>query len=237
MAVFGLSSSASARSNISKTITIGNIAPAGLTTLFSKDSNTKFVLTKTILDLMFRDCCVIMQTPSLIFTSMKSLESGSTGVGVGIGSNLIDKTGFPLLGFQFQQPKKLELLKYSYSEYPFLNRNVVANAMQKELTTVTLQGLRPVIAGNPVLVNYVVNTLGLNLYIEKYCDFGGLWNINTMWGLRRNYVLESLNGTLPVGEVGGVGWEFTFKRLNFDSTTMSQSVARASSKVAILGGA
>lgn len=233
--VFGFGTGANtARTNAVASISFGNIMPMGLTNLFTKSSDTKYLITKTILDLMFRDCCVWMSNPELVFTKEKI--NNKLGTGLSSASDFISQTGFPLLGFQFQQPKKVELLKYSYSEYPFLNRNVVVNAMQKEMTSITLTGLRPIVPGNPVLLNYVINMLGLKLYIEKYCDYGGTWSINTMWGVRSNYVLTDLNGVNVSNEggLGGVGWEFTFKRLNMDATTMSESVSKSNNSVSVL---
>lgn len=210
-------------------IGIGNIVPSTFTN-FSAKGRGYWVAMKTIIDLLYKDWCVYMQTPNIL----RNTDSyTATGESLSPFASLINTTGLPLIGFQFQQPKNFEILKYSYSKYPYLNRAVVANNMLKETTKITIQGLRPITVGNSVLVNAIVNNIGLKSYIEKYCDLGGLWWINTMWGARFNYVLTDLKGTLPVGEgIGGVGWEFTFERLNFDS--MASSEKKTSSKVSFL---
>ena len=209
-------------------IGLGNIMPSGLTQLMTKGINSKnagYFATKAVLDLFFTDWCIIMENPSLLAT-LADKDGSSAGVSVdtnNVGVNMMDWKGLPLIGFQFQPPTNYEILKYSYSEYPFLNRAVVTNSMMKEPTTITLQGLRPITVGNSVILNYILNIIGLKLYIEKYCDFGGLWTINTMWGARTGYVLTDLKGTMPAEKQAGVGWEFTFKRYNFDSQSTQAS--------------
>lgn len=222
-----LSSTVSGAKNI---IGIGGVVPSSLTNLINPKGNGYYVTMKTVVDLFFRDWCVFMATPTLLFTKNKSTAAGSM-LG-NVWNSLIDTTGLPLVGFSFQQPSNYEILKYSYTKYPLLNRAVIANNMLKETTKITLQGLRPITASNPLLLNYMMNTIGLKYYIEKYCDAGGTWWINTLWGARANYVLTELKGTKPTGEVGGVGWEFTFERLNFDS--ISTATAQNDTKTSVL---
>lgn len=222
-------SASSATKNI---IGLGGVMPSALTNLVNVKGNGYYITMKTIVDLFFRDWCVFMATPTLLFTKNKSALS-TAGASLGnVFNSLIDTTGLPLVGFSFQQPSNYEILKYDYTKYPLLNRAVIANNMLKQTTKITLTGLRPITASNPVLLNYMMNTIGLKYYIEKYCDAGGTWWINTLWGARANYVLTELKGTKPVGEVGGVGWEFTFERLNFDSITTE--MAKNDTKTSIL---
>lgn len=204
-------------------IGLGNIIPSSLTNIATKGKGG-YIATVTVLDLLYRDWCVFLQTPSLLMGG----DSGSTGMGLG---GLIDTTGMPLIGFTFQQPSNFEILKYQFTKFPLLNKAVVANSMIKESTKITLTGLRPITASNPIILNIALNNVGLKL-IEKYADMGGLWWINTMWGARFNYVLTDLKGTMPVDDIGGVGWEFTFERLNFDST--SSSVKKVDDKLGLL---
>lgn len=204
-------------------IGLGNIIPSSLTNITTKGKGG-YIATVTVLDLLYRDWCVFLQTPSLLMGG----DSSSTGMGLG---GLIDTTGMPLIGFTFQQPSNFEILKYQFTKFPLLNKAVVANSMIKESTKITLTGLRPITASNPIILNIALNNVGLKL-IEKYADMGGLWWINTMWGARFNYVLTDLKGTMPVDDIGGVGWEFTFERLNFDST--SSSVKKVDDKLGLL---
>lgn len=203
---------------------LGNIIPTSLTSAVATKGKGGYIAAVTVLDLLYRDWCVFLQTPSLLMGGNES----STGLGLG---GLIDTTGLPLIGFTFQQPSNFEILKYQFTKFPLLNKAVVANSMIKESTKITLTGLRPITASNPIILNIALNNVGLKL-IEKYADMGGLWWINTMWGARFNYVLTDLKGTMPVDDIGGVGWEFTFERLNFDS--VSSATKSVDSKVSLL---
>ena len=213
---------------LNNAIGLGGVLPTTALTsaIYSKGSGY-YIAMKTILDLFFRDWCVFMQQPSLIGVGGKSVVGASLSSFV---NKALDFTGVPLIGFTFRQPSNFEILKYEYTKYPFIDRSVIANNMLKQTTTITLTGLRPITGGNSVLMNYIMNTIGLNTYIEKYCDAGGLLMIHTMWGSRRNYALKELKGVKPSGEVGGVGWEFTFERLNFSDmdTSVSANDARTS---------
>lgn len=198
------------------TISIGNVFPSlgGL----AGGGVTARSAAKSILDFVFTDCAIIMTQPSKLWG--------------GSGNTLLDTTGFPLLGFSFQTPDMISFCKYSYGEYPFLNRAVVANAFYKEPCEVEVVGLRPIQRTNPVIANYALNKAGVKYYIEKYADNGGIWAINTLWGYYSDLVLESLDGVKVEGsELGGIGFKFTFRRLNFssiESSTISLSNSVAS---------
>lgn len=216
-------------------IGISGVLPSGLTSLMTSrkaKKNGKYVALKSVLDLFFTDYCVWMQDPEILLT--KASVSG-TSAGTGFMYNALSAIpGFPLVGFTFLPPQNIEILKYTYSEYPYINKAVIANNMMKEPTQITLQALRPITTGNNILANFAANWLGIKYYIEKYCDFGGLWTIITQWGVRSNYLLTDLKGTMPVGNQAGVGFEFTFKRYNFDSYETSQ--AKNSDMLSVLGG-
>lgn len=186
-------------------IGIGNVLP-NLSKMLNGDP------AGAILDLVFKDCCLIMQNTSLL-TGWTSLD-----------------IPFPILGFQFQTPEEIELLKYEYTKYPALNRAFVGNTFQKQSTTVSVVGLRPITRYNPVALNYLLNNIGIKFYIEKYADKGGLWTILTMWGNMTDLVLTDLKGVKVEGtEMGGIGFEFTFEKLQFSSLeTMLEKVSNIS---------
>ena len=159
-----------------------------------------------ILDLAFKDSCLWMQNSTLL----KSWISASIPL--------------PVVGFQFQTPDNLELLKYTYVKYPALNKVAVANSFQKETTTVTITGLRPITRYNPIGLNYILNWQGMKNYIEKYADRGGMFTLNTMWGLITNLVLTGVNGVkVDQSQMGGIGFEFSFERLQFASLGTAES--------------
>lgn len=169
-----------------------------------------------VLDLIFRDGALIMSDSQLL--------AGLGGVGdLGLSIPL------PIIGFSFENPTELNLLKYSYTEYPMLNKTMVTNSFIKENGEVKLRGLRPITRGNNILVNYAANK-GLVILIEKYADAGGLWTLNTYWGTYGNLALESLDGVVTEAG-GGTAFDFTFKRINFDTVAKPKGVAGIVSKL------
>lgn len=189
--------------SISSVIGIGNVLPN-----FAKLANGD--VGGAILDLAFKDSCLWMQNSTLL-ASWLSL-----------------KVPLPVVGFQFQTPDDLELLKYTYVKYPALNKVAVANSFQKETTTVTITGLRPITRYNPVGLNYILNYQGIKNYIEKYADRGGTFALNTMWGLITDLVLTGVKGVkVDQTDMGGIGFEFTFEKLQFASLGLADKAAKS----------
>lgn len=189
--------------SISSIIGIGNVLPN-----FAKLANGD--AGGAILDLAFKDSCLWMQNSTLL------------------ASWISFKIPLPVVGFQFQTPDDLELLKYTYVKYPALNKVAVANSFQKETTTITITGLRPITRYNPVGLNYVLNGMGMKNYIEKYADRGGTFALNTMWGLITDLVLTSVKGVkVDQSQIGGIGFEFSFEKLQFASLGTAENAAES----------
>lgn len=162
-----------------------------------------------ILDLIFRDNALIMTDSQLLINAAGAAFGASWNIGTPIP--------LPIIGFSFETPSQMNILNYSYTEYPMLNKVSVVNSFIKESGSVTVRGLRPITRGNPFVLNYLMNKT-LVLLIEKYADLGGTWTINTMWGTYGNLVLESLDGELSHdNDPGGTCFTFKFKRINFDA--------------------
>lgn len=164
-----------------------------------------------ILDLIFRDNALIM-SDSQILAGFSSFNYKGIEFSVPL----------PIVGFSFETPKNLNLLKYNYTEYPMINKTMVVNSFIKDMGTISVSGLRPLTRGNNVVLNYSTNQALVKL-IEKYCDAGGLWSLNTMWGLYGNLVLTSLSGEETNG-LGGIKFNFEFKRVNFDKIFSSKNL-------------
>lgn len=180
---------------------IGNMLPSA-EALFSSGAR------HGILDLVFRDNALVMNYSHLLLPGGELLN---TIAGGGV------PTPLPIIGFSFEHPSQLNFLKYQYSEYPFLDRAMVANSFVKDVGGVQVRGLRPITRGNPVILNYTMNKLLIKL-IERYADQGGTWTLNTMWGPVSNLVLESLDGVKEDNATGGVAFDFTFRRICFSDT-------------------
>lgn len=178
-------------------LSIGNVAPS----LYSNEGTSG-----AILDFVFRDNALLIQNLEIL-----------------LGISSVSNIPMPLIGFTFDTPSNIEFLRYKYAEYPFLNKSVIANASCKEPTIISVKATRPIYKGNGILTNYVLNQT-LRAGIELYCDKGGLFTLNTMWGLITNLALESLSGEPTENNVGGVVWNFEFRRLLFSSNA-SKSVS------------
>lgn len=124
----------------------------------------------------------------------------------------------PIVGFVYENPSTLEMLKYEYSEYPFLNKTLITNSYTKQNTRFSIRSYRAITAYNGIATNIALNE-ALYYGIEYYCDRGGTFKLLTMWGAFSNLVLESLQIIPPSGnEVGGIGFEWHFRKIPFDTT-------------------
>lgn len=185
---------------------IGNVLPS-----LAKIGNSN--TGGAILDLVFRDC-------ALIFSNTKLLINPKLGA-VGISIPL------PIVGFSFNVPEEVGILKYTYTEYPLLNKQVVANSFLKEPIDISVSAVRPIRRNNPIALNYITNQTLIAL-IEKYCDNGGLWTLNTGWGIFTNLALTDLTG-IKIGQVagadtGGIGFSFRLRKMHFDNTFATNQI-------------
>ncbi|EGV1470911.1 hypothetical protein JF110_001636 [Campylobacter jejuni] len=157
---------------------------------------------KSLLDITYRHNAILLN---------EGLAMGLSSLGV--KSNI--SSPLPLLGFVYENPNDIGLLKYSYSEYPYLNKSLIVNSYIKENTNFSIVARKAITAQNGVIVNIAANEL-LFKTLEDYCDKGGTFTLLTMWGAFSNLVLEELKGISPeANEVAGCGFVFVFKRLNF----------------------
>lgn len=172
-----------------------------------------------VLDLIFRDCALILSDTKILYADKvqnMANKGGKFGGMLNKVVNALPAIPLPIVGFSFQSPTNLNILKYNYSEYPMFGRLSIVNSMTKEMGEITITGLRPITRGNPIALNYVLNQFALVKLIEAYADAGGLWTLNTMWGTYNNLVLTSLDGVTAEGtSLGGTAFTFSFKRVNF----------------------
>lgn len=132
----------------------------------------------------------------------------------------------PLVGFTYENPSSLELLNYSYSEYPYLTKTLIANSYVKNNTQLSIRSYRAITSVNSVITNIAINE-ALTILIEKYCDRGGTFSCFTMWGFISNLVVERLE-IIPAddNQLGGVGFQWTFKKINFDTSSVDSVISK-----------
>lgn len=154
---------------------------------------------RTTLDSLYRDNALLL---------------ADLGTIAGISTNF----PLPVLGFVYEHPNHMELLRYNYSEYPYLNKTLITNSYTKEPTRFSVRSYRAITSVKGVAVNIGLNE-ALYYGIEYYCDRGGTFKLLTMWGHFSNLVLESLEIVQPDGnQVGGLGFEWRFRKIPFDTT-------------------
>lgn len=135
----------------------------------------------------------------------------------------------PLVGLTYAPPREVELLKFSYSEYPYMDKSVVVNSYKQEPTKFSIIAYRPlsvlptdikkgdsaIQSGNNVIVNFVANEVAYNI-LQLYARFGGTFSLVTQWGIVTNLVIESLKGiSIESKTMGGEAFLFEFKRVLF----------------------
>lgn len=159
------------------------------------------------LDLAYRHNALLLNNPEK--------AGGLTGLAGGL---INDLTGIsiplPILGFVYENPTEMEWFNYTYSEYPYLNSSNIINAMIRNNTSITLRAYRCINDTNGVITNIAANETLYNM-LEGYTMNGGTFKMLSLWGVFDNLVIESLK-IVPAedNQVGGTGFEFTFKKLN-----------------------
>ena len=175
---------------------------------------------KTAIDLAYRHSVILL-------SDAISMGLNTAGVNLGgFGRFLSDYAPVPLLGFVYETPSQIELLKYRYSEYPYLNKSLIVNSYVRENTRFTVRAYRLLTTSNPLPINISSNEL-YYLLLNEYCNRGGTFTLVTMWGVYNNCVLEEFVGIPPENNngVGGTGFEFRFLRLHFNGDSIVKKIA------------
>lgn len=137
----------------------------------------------------------------------------------------------PLMGLTYAPPREVELLNFSYSEYPYINKTIVVNSYQQEPTKFSIIAYRPISvmptkdangninqpiqSGNNVIVNFLANEVTYNL-LQFYGRSGGTFSLVTQWGIFTNLLLKGLKGiTIDSKTMGGEAFLFEFKGVLF----------------------
>ena len=155
-------------------------------------------LTSQILDFVYGKNCILLNDIRLIFNNPINIPC-------------------PIIGFEYEIPDHIELLSFSYSDYPFLDRTSLINAYFKNNTKISLKAYRPITPLNPFTINLATNEL-IYAVLDKYCLNGGTFTILTSWGAYSNVLLEKLSG-IKTGsnDIGGQGFQFDFIKVNIQT--------------------
>lgn len=156
-----------------------------------------------ILDFVFGRNCILLDNLNLVF---------------GIGPNI----PCPLLGFQYETPEFIELLNFSYSEYPFLDRTALINAYMKNNTRFKFKAYRAITTENSFVINYALNE-AIYKILDNYVLNGGTFRVVTAWGSFSNLLLEKFSGFRNSDtDIGGQGFQFEFVRVNMQTQEIQE---------------
>lgn len=158
----------------------------------TKAPETTGSITLQLLDLVYTKSCICLNDVQSVF--------------FGVGQYLT--VPLPLLTFDYKVSGDIDLLNYTWSEYPYLNKQTLVNAPIKHATRFSVDLLDPINEYNPVLVA-LLKRQGLIELLDRYALGGGTFTVITMWGTLTNCVLESVQG---INTDSGQGTQF---RLNF----------------------
>ena len=187
-------------------------------------------ISRATLELVFKNNAILLNDGLSLGLSAFDSAFGTNLGGSAFGdmvNSVSSVVALTLLGFVYDNPSSMELLKYSYSEYPYLNKSLIVNSYLKENTRFTIRAYKAITPDNTIPINYIYNEQ-IYSQLKNYCDYGGTFTLMTLWGSFSNLVLESLNSVYPEGsEVGGVGFEFNFLKPNFDGSSSSGIVSKA----------
>ena len=146
-----------------------------------------------ILDIVFTKSAVLLNDSDLIFSS-----------------TALSKVPIPLLGFTYKIPSNLPLLKFKYSEYPFLNKTIVSNCYIQEQVKFSIQAYNLLTSSVGVFTNIGFNMILRNV-LEKYILQGGTFMVMTPWGHVTPCLCESIEGvTISDTDIGGQSLIFGF---------------------------
>lgn len=150
-----------------------------------------------------------------------------------------DVAPISLIGFEYQIPESLPLLEYKYSEYPFLNKNVIQSCLKKEQTQFSLVGINSIVR----LFDYMGSTsvavlMGYNEAVLKLLDkhvlSGKTFTIMTSWGVIKPCILERVVGKkLGSQDIGGQCLEFQFKTAKINSNKTEKLISDNLKKLGI----
>lgn len=178
---------------------------------------------KKALDLTYRHSVILLSDAVSMGLQAAGVELGSTA------SAILDAVAtIPLLGFVYETPNRVDLLRYRYSDYPYLNKSLIVNSYVREHTRFSVRAHRLITKTNPVPVNIAANE-GYYYMLKEYCNRGGTFTLTTMWGIFSGCVLEDLDGIPPEAEngIGGTSFEFRFRKLDFEGGGALKAVGNA----------
>lgn len=153
-----------------------------------------------LLDAVYSKSCVILEDIATIFTGI---------------SSPLPSIGVPLIGFEYKPDSGIELLKFRWSQYPYLNKAKLTFAAVKESTDFSVTVISPITNGSPLVVGVALRTALVTL-LDKYCSRGGKFTVITLWGTKSHCVLTDLQGIGEEGTMDGTLFKMSFNQPNYD---------------------
>lgn len=179
------------------------------TGLIGKSSPITTTTGYELLDAVYSNACVILEDVGEVF-------QGRFGNIPGLG--------FPLIGFSYKPEGGIELLKFRWSQYPYLNKAKLTFAAVKEATDFSVSVISPITPESPLMVAQIQRATLVAL-LNKYVSRGGKFTVITMWGTKTHCVLTGLTGISEGNTMDGTLFKMDFNQPNYDLSGADESMS------------
>jgi hypothetical protein len=154
-----------------------------------------------LLDAVYSNSAVILEDATEVLTGKKPTIN----------------PGLPLIGFSYKPDGGINLLKYEWSKYPYLNKQMLTHAAVKQTSQFSVTVVSPISTGGRGVVPSILTRELMVKLLGKYCDAGGKFTVLTLWGSMKHCLLTDLEG-LSGDTMDGTLFKMHFERPNFDLT-------------------
>lgn len=135
----------------------------------------------------------------------------------------LPSVGVPLIGFEYKPDSGIELLKFRWSQYPYLNKAKLTFAAVKDATDFSVTAISAIgVEGG--LVQQLAVRAALVTLLDKYCSRGGKFTVLTLWGIKTHCVLTDLSG-VSGDSMDGTLFKMSFNQPNYDLTGADSSMS------------
>lgn len=133
---------------------------------------------------------------------------------VSAGSNYIKNIPIPLplVGFEVSYASDIPFISNEYSEYPYLNKQLLVEGAIKQNADFSLNLHHLITELNPWTAQQILNQVFVD-GIQEYVERGGTFSILTPWGDVTHAVLTGLWGVVNEAEQNGITYRMDLKKI------------------------
>lgn len=165
---------------------------------------------KIILDLIYEDNAVILENVNALIPVLPI------------------NIPFPLIGFKYKILGELEIAKFAWSEYPYLNKRMTVNASIQQVAKFSVQLIDPIYSGNSVVKAITKRNL-LMRGLEQYALAGGMVTVNTQWCTLTHCIIERIAGVQDQNTQDGNLFRIDLIKPNFSESIFEKILGSVAS--------